>query len=82
MMISPEAYIDGLKDATYEQLIEERDELLSYVTDFEKKRISDGKWAVDPSPEVAYQVYLQYLSALCMRMAEVYNRDFVWGREE
>ena len=48
MMISPEAYIDGLKDATYEQLIEERDELLSYVTDFEKKRISDGKWAVDP----------------------------------
>lgn len=82
MMISPETYIDRLKDVTYEELIEKRDELLGFVTDFENQRIPDGKWAVDPSPEVAYQVYLQYLSALCMLMAEVYNRDFVWGREE
>lgn len=82
MMISPEAYIDGLKDATYEGLIEKRDELLNFVTDFEKQRIPDGKLVIDPTLEVRYQVYLQYLSVLCRRIAEVYSRDFVWGGEE
>ena len=31
MMISPEAYLEQMKDATYEQLIKERDGLIRYV---------------------------------------------------
>ena len=31
MMISPEAYIDELKNAEYLQLIEERDRLVTYI---------------------------------------------------
>ena len=74
-MISLEAYIDGLKDATYEELLENCDELLSFVVDFEKQRIPDDKRAIDLAIEVTYQVYLQYFSALCKRITEVYNHD-------
>ena len=79
MMISPEAYIGGLQDATYEQLLEERDELFSFVTDFEQGRVPESEYVVDPSPDVVYQVYLEYLAVLCKRIAEVYSRDYVWG---
>ena len=36
MMISPEAYLEQMKDATYEQLIKERDGLIRYVRRYEK----------------------------------------------
>lgn len=36
MMISPEAYLEQMKNATYEQLIKERDGLIRYVRRYEK----------------------------------------------
>lgn len=64
------------------QLLEERDELFSFVTDFEQGRVPESEYVVDPSSDVVYQVYLEYLAVLCKRIAEVYNRDYVWGGKE
>ena len=36
MMISPGAYLKQMKDATYEQLIKERDGLIRYARRYEK----------------------------------------------
>lgn len=79
MMLPPDAYIDFFKDATYEELIEERNKLLAFVTDFEKGMIPESEWLIDPAPDVVYQMNLEYLSVLCKRIALVYNRDFIWG---
>ena len=83
MMISPEAYIDELKNAEYLQLIEERNRLVTYIREYEEKDIkgdrSGEEWSISPGPDVRYQVYLQYLSKLCGFMYEKYNQEYVWG---
>ena len=32
-----------------------------------------------PSPDVRYQMYLEYLSGLCLFMRNKYNEEYVWG---
>ena len=85
-MISPEAYVIGLKDADYETLIEERNELIDFIREFEEKEKAGDRsvteWMMMPSPEVQYHLNLQYLSELCKFMAEKYNKEFVWGKNE
>ena len=60
MMISPEAYLEQMKDATYEQLIKERDGLIRYVRRYEKTEKagvrSGDEWMICPSPDVRYQM--------------------------
>ena len=83
MMISPELYVEKLKDASYQRLIRERDRLIRFIRKFEKNEIagdrSDPAWKFCPTPDVQYQVYLEYLAVLCGMMQEKYNRDYVWG---
>ena len=86
MMISPEAYIDHLKDAEYLELIEERDGLIRFIKDYEEMDIagdrSGDEWNINPQPYVRYQVYLEYLSELCALMKEKYNQKYVWGERK
>ena len=83
MMISPEMYGAGLKDASYVELIRERDELICCIQQFEKDEMagdrSDPAWHYHPLPEVRYQVYLEYLAELCRMMQEKYNEEYVFG---
>lgn len=83
MMISPGGYIDELKDADYNTLIEERNQLIDFIVDFEGKEKagdrSGEEWMIMPSPDVQYQVHLEYLAELCKLMHEKYNEDYVWG---
>ena len=34
---------------------------------------------INPSPDVCYQVYLEYLAEMCKLMHQKYNEDYVWG---
>lgn len=83
MMISPEVYMEQLKDAPYAKLIQERDQLIENIRKFEKAELagdrSDPEWKYSPSPEVRYQMHLEYLSALCRFMHDKYNQEYVWG---
>lgn len=89
MMIGVEMYLELLKDAPYQDLIKERDKLIRFIRKFEK----EGNQLVDekegyfpnefshPCPEVKYQMYLLYLSALCIYMRDTYSHNFVFGNE-
>ena len=81
MMISPDMYIEELKDADYNALIEERDQLIEAIVEFEQKEKagdrSGEEWRFMPSPEVLYQVNLEYLAEVCKLMHERYNEDYV-----
>ncbi len=83
MMISPETYIDNLTDYSYEDLMKERDELIRSIHDFEEREKA-GDWTeaeqmITPSPEVRYQLNLDYLARLCAYMSEKFNDEYVWG---
>ena len=57
----------------------ERDELLAYIRTFEeneKKGDRTGKeWQRMPSPDVQYQMDLEYLAAVCLVLAEKYREE-------
>lgn len=83
MMISPEMYVAQFENATYNEMINERDGLIRYILHFEKMEKagdrSGDEWTICPTPEVRYQMYLEYLSELCIIMKEKYNQEYVWG---
>ncbi len=79
MMISPEAYIDELKNKTYKELIKEKNKLLKEISDFENNKIADEEYNINPSPDVIYQCNLLYLSKLCELIADKFNKEYEWN---
>ena len=83
MMIAPESYGKELTGMTYFELMRERERLLCFMHQFEAEETagdrSNSAWRVRPSPEVRYQVYLDYLAVLCRTMHEKYNREYARG---
>jgi len=76
MMISPESYIESVKNKSYDDLLKERDSLIKEILNFEKDEYqTDFEYVSCPSPDVIYQVNLQYLGKLCELISDVYNRD-------
>lgn len=77
-MISPDTFIDlRCKGKTYKELLEIRDELLDEIYAFENGNISPEARMIMPSPEVRYQVNLEYLGELCKLISEAYNNEKV-----
>lgn len=83
MMISPEMYAEQFKDATYKEMIKERDSLIRYIRKYEKLEKagdhSGEEWMIHPQPDVRYQMYMEYLAALLLLMKDKYNEEYVWG---
>ncbi|MCR4880785.1 MAG: hypothetical protein K6A44_02385 [bacterium] len=85
MMISPQAYVDELENETYEKLIKERDKLIRDVRYFEKHReeiMNNDTERICPSPDVVYQMNLEYLGALCMQISKKFNEKYEQEDEE
>ena len=80
MMISPNCYIEDQKDKSYKQLLKEREELLKAIYSFENEEIEQGEMFYSPSPEVVYQMNLEYLGELCKLISKKYNEEYIWGK--
>ena len=81
MMISPQSYVDDLKEKCYEDLIKEKDKLIKEIERFENNKIADSEIYMDPSPEVVYQCNLLYLSELCKLVHDKFNKK-LWEDED
>jgi len=82
MMISPEEFISEHAEKRYVELLPIRDVLLQDIRLFEESMgKEDDAVHIHPSPEVIYQMYLQYLGKLCVLIAEKYNEEYVWGKD-
>ena len=80
MMNSPQGYVEYCKQYSYEELIQEREELLDDIRDLEKKLFSGDKkddYIVSTRHYVRYQVKLEYLAALSEYMQQRYNEEYV-----
>ena len=77
MMISPESYIEELKDKSFEELFDERSRLIKEIEELEKivfdKSTDSKEWDMDPGPDVIYQENLEYLAKLCKFLGEKYR---------
>ncbi len=87
MMISPEAYIAEFENKSLPKLIKERDSLIRDIRKLEKVLFSPEKGEpvprVNPAPEVEYQMYLEYLSALCVLIEKRFTASMnAWNDEE
>lgn len=78
-MISPEAYISQLENCTLEQMITERNSLYRELKRLEKlvleKDYSNEEWNILPSVETRYDVYLEYVSKMCLLIRDKYRED-------
>lgn len=70
MMISPQGYIEQHKDKPLEELIKERNKLIETLKEYEDENILNNKpkerngLIIDPSPEVVYSCYNDYLNEI------------------
>ena len=78
MMISPEGYVNDLKNETYEKVLKERDKIIREIRYFEKHReeiMNSEEIYITPSPEVVYQWNLKCLSLLCTLLIDKLNEE-------
>lgn len=73
MMISPESYMESIKDFDFEQLVKERNKLIKELRRFEKKNDTENMlMMVHPSPKVVYYWTNEYL----IKVTELINIKF------
>ena len=80
MMQDQQSYVESIKDYPYQDLIKEKDELVRDIRKLERQLFNNQyKEQIEiryPSPDVEYQVYLEYLSELTAYMSKRYNEEF------
>ncbi len=74
MMIDPKTYRDSLEEAPLDEIIKERDKIIREIRRYEKGKISEEEYWIDPSPEVVYVVNNVYLVELCNLIIEKKSR--------
>lgn len=79
MMVSPMGYLEGVKKLSYAELIKEKNQLIREINRYEKGKIKQEEYIIDPALEVVYQMNLEYLAELCKYMSERYNEECVVG---
>ena len=73
MMVSPEYMKSEYEKMSYEELVAERDNLLSYIRDFEENKIDEDAYQINPSPDVIYQMNHEYLGQIAPLIAEKFR---------
>lgn len=76
MMISPEMFVELNKDKKYEELLPVRDELIQAIREFEEATYDPKEALINPSPDVVYQMNLEYLGKLCELICDKFNEEF------
>ena len=76
MLMDPEKSIELIKEMKYAELVHLRDEVIKYIQVFESKPYVPRKTTMFPTPDVAYQVRLQFLAKLCVLICEKFNEEF------
>ena len=64
-MISPKTFRGAFENTTLEEIIKERDKLIREIRRYEKGKIPEEDYMIDPSPEVVYMMNNLYLAELC-----------------
>ena len=75
MMISPDTYRKEFESASLKKLQRERAELIRFMKKYESHALPEDDYYIDPSPEVRYSCYKDYLFVLFELIEEKINND-------
>lgn len=64
-MIDPESLKESLRHASLTEIIKERDRLIREIRKYERGKIPEEDFCMNPSPDVVYSCNLSYLSVIC-----------------
>ena len=65
MMIDPASFREAFKKATINEIIKERDKIIREIRRYEKGKIPEEDYMMEPSPETVYMMNNLYLAELC-----------------
>ena len=70
MMIDPATFRKAFENATIQEIIKERDGLIREIRRYEKGKIPEEDYCINPSPEMVYYCNNLYLAELCYLINE------------
>ena len=65
MMIDPKTFRDSLENLPLDKIIKERDKIIREIRRYEKGKIPEEDYMMEPSPETVYTMNNLYLAELC-----------------
>ena len=82
-MMAPEQYVEQFKNASYQEILKVKNELISEITKFEHDYDrEDPDWEAKPGPDVHYQWNLEALGLIAPMLSEAFNREYEWGEKD
>lgn len=82
MMMAPAQYVEQFKNATYQEILKVKNELVSEISKFEHDYdMEDSDWNICPKPDVRYQWNLEALGLIAPMLSEAFNREYEWGEK-
>ena len=65
MMIHPQTFRESLENLPLDKIIKERDKIIRKIRRYEKGKIPEDDYMIEPSPETIYMMNNLYLAELC-----------------
>ena len=82
MMMAPEQYVEQFENASYQEILKVKNELVSEISKFELDYDrEDPNWEGKPGPDVHYQWNLEALGLIAPMLSEAFNREYEWGEK-
>ena len=83
MMIDPKQYVEQFKNASYQEILKVKNELVSDISKFEHDYDrEDLDWNICPKPDVRYQWNLEALGLIASMLSKAFNREYEWGEKD
>ena len=83
MMIDLKQYVEQFKNASYQEILKVKNELVSDITKFEHDYdMEDPDWEVKPGPDVHYQWSLKALGLIAPLLSNAFNREYELGEKD
>lgn len=82
-MIDPKQYVEQFENASYQEILKAKNELVSDISKFEHDYDrEDPDWEVKPGPDVHYQWSLKVLDLIAPLLSKAFNREYEWGEKD
>lgn len=82
MMMAPAQYAEQFENASYQEILKVKNELVSDISKFEHDYDrEDPDWNICPKPDVRYQWNLEALGLIVPMLAEAFNREYERGEK-
>ncbi len=83
MMMAPAQYAEQFENASYQEILKVKNELVSEISKFEHDYDrEDPDWYVCPKPDVRYQWSLEVLGLIAPLLSKAFNSEYEWGEKD